>query len=124
MAEFLHVAPVWPAPPVGGQLLFELDLTLRQHGRVVEAFDALGAVFAGHDQLVRAVRRLARLAPDVPALPLEEPDHRDVRIPYGLAPTRNPAGDCGDRIVHGVRPQAARVAVGDQPSGSAARGGA
>src|SRR5882762_9729301 len=89
----LHVPPVWPRPPVGGQLLFDLDLTLRQHGGVVEALDALGTVFAGYDQLVRAVGGLARLAPDVRALPFEEPDHRDARIPYGLAPTRNPAGD-------------------------------
>ena len=46
------------------------------------------------------------------------------RLTHGSAPARNPPGDRRDRIVHRVRAEAARLAVGDQPPDSAARGGA
>lgn len=77
----LDYAAVRAAPPVRGQGLFELDLTLGQRGGGLEPFDPFGAVGLGDDQLEDAIAGLAGLAPHVRASSFKQPNHRSGSLP-------------------------------------------
>ena len=79
MSASLEIPADRSHPPVGGEILFELDLTLGEVRGIDEMLSSLRAVDVNHTQLVPAIRQVADFVPEELATALKPPEHKPSR---------------------------------------------